>query len=307
MKVLVGVDGSTGGFEAVREAGRLLTAKHDQVGLYYAPPELRLRTSGADPRTTAEKVRDALVRSVFDEARSLLPESLSATVHEMVGTQHPRHGLIVAADEWRADMVAVGARGMGPMKRILLGSVSTSVVQTSTLPVLVVRQAAELPEDRSLRVLLADDGSASSRRAGAWLNRLTWPAGTVGRVMHVVESLFAGELPAWLLEKARDEQTEEMARMWVEEHEAAKKTKYDELLAYRGELPTLFQEAEPIIAEGHAADQIVATIESEHIDLVVLGTRGTGVWRRLLIGSTTDKVIKHAKCSVLIVPLHEHA
>lgn len=301
MKVLIGVDGSEGSFAAVRQTGRLLSAAADQVALYYSPPDLQRASPSAAAQAAAESVSQSLVRAVMDEARQHLPQPLGDQVHEIVGTQPPRHGLIVAADEWRADLIAVGARGIGPMKRLTLGSVSSSVVQTSTRPVLVIRERAAASRDL-LRILLADDGSETSRDAGSLLGRFTWPAGTEGYLLHVVESFFAGELPPWLLERARDSQTEAMARQWYEEHQAACDAKRRELLAYREQLPDIFQGRDPLIAEGHSADQIIQTIESEHIDLAVLGTRGQGAWRRLLIGSTLDRVLKHAPCHVLAVP-----
>lgn len=300
MKVLIGVDGSAGSFAAVREASRLLSATDDQVALYYSPPELH-RASAPAAGQAAENVSQSLARAVFDEARQHLPQPLRDQAHEIIDTQPPRHGLIVAADEWRADLIAVGARGIGPMKRLMLGSVSSSVVQTSTRPVLVVRERAGASPD-VLRVLLADDGSEASRDAGRLLGRFTWPAGTEGYLLHVVEALFAGDLPPWLLERTRDSQTEAIARQWREEHQAACDAKRGELLAYRDQLPNIFQGREPLVAEGHSADQIIKTIESQHIALAVLGTRGQGAWRRLLIGSTLDRVLKHAPCHVLAVP-----
>ena len=64
--------------------------------------------------------------------------------------------------------------------------------------------------------------------------------------------------------------------------------------------PAPFNKAEALVAEGHAAEQILRTIAEREIDLVVLGSHGKGMIERLLIGSTSSKVLAGAPCSVLM-------
>ncbi len=52
---------------------------------------------------------------------------------------------------------------------------------------------------------------------------------------------------------------------------------------------------------GHAANQIVRVAEEESVDLIVLGSRGLSPLKALLLGSVSDHVVHHARCSVLIV------
>jgi nucleotide-binding universal stress UspA family protein len=58
---------------------------------------------------------------------------------------------------------------------------------------------------------------------------------------------------------------------------------------------------ETSVVSGAPADMIVRDIERSHTDLVVLGARGLGGIRRLLLGSVSEAVLTHATCSVLIV------
>ena len=65
----------------------------------------------------------------------------------------------------------------------------------------------------------------------------------------------------------------------------------------RARLPAI----ETAVLTGEAADMIVGNVEHRGTDLVVLGARGLGVVRRLLLGSVSESVLTHAACSVLIV------
>jgi nucleotide-binding universal stress UspA family protein len=53
--------------------------------------------------------------------------------------------------------------------------------------------------------------------------------------------------------------------------------------------------------QGHPVDRILAAVERESADLVVVGTRGRSKSRRILLGSVSDAVLRHARCAVLVV------
>jgi nucleotide-binding universal stress UspA family protein len=302
MKVFLGVDGSPDSFAAVKLAARLLSASRDGVFLFYAPPEIHLTGSGETPAALLEKARSALGDALFHEVRSQLPAELAAGSRGMVGHGPAGPSLLRAATEAGAEMLVVGARGLSRFERLLLGSVSRAVVHGASVPVLVARLAAvEASRHRPLRVLLACDGSRSAREVGEWLHRLTWPEGSIGHVIRVTESMFAGKVPDWLIEQARLNSEELLARAWVEEHDRERDSARESLLQYCGELPAIFQGQEPIITEGHPARQILAAIDRLEIDLVVVGGHRLGPLQRFLAGSTSEHLMLHAPCSVLIV------
>jgi nucleotide-binding universal stress UspA family protein len=313
MKVLIGVDGSDGSHDAVRQATALLSAERDQVALYYSPPHVRFHEAPASEADMQDRVRQALSQAVFEDARRWMPEPLRAAAHTIVGTQAPRHGLLVAADAWRADLVALGARGGGPIAAMPLGSTAQSIARAATIPVLITRPR---PADgagsvdgagSAWRVLLASDGSPASRRAGEAIAHAAWPPDTVGMVMTVVEAMMPGEIPEWLQQRARDADSEAMAQAWTREHEAEIEAKRRELAVYCATLPEPFRAHPPIVAEGHAADRILAAIAEHRVNLVVVGAQGVSAWKRLLMGSTSETVLSQAPCSVLVAPEHERA
>ncbi|HEV2317466.1 MAG TPA: universal stress protein [Thermoplasmata archaeon] len=56
-----------------------------------------------------------------------------------------------------------------------------------------------------------------------------------------------------------------------------------------------------VCLEGHIAEELVAFLEKNPADLLVMGSRGLSATRRLLLGSTSDEVLHHVTCPVLIV------
>ena len=55
------------------------------------------------------------------------------------------------------------------------------------------------------------------------------------------------------------------------------------------------------MAVGHPAEQIIHKAETEKIDLVVLGRRGTSTFQKWILGSVSEKVLRHAHCPVMVV------
>jgi nucleotide-binding universal stress UspA family protein len=56
-----------------------------------------------------------------------------------------------------------------------------------------------------------------------------------------------------------------------------------------------------VCLEGHISEELVAYLEKNPVDLLVMGSRGLSRSRRLLLGSTSDEVLHHVRCPVLIV------
>jgi len=59
--------------------------------------------------------------------------------------------------------------------------------------------------------------------------------------------------------------------------------------------------AEFLVWDGDPGDSIAAAAEAEQADLVVVGTRGRSGAERMLLGSVSDHVVRHAECPVLVV------
>jgi nucleotide-binding universal stress UspA family protein len=56
-----------------------------------------------------------------------------------------------------------------------------------------------------------------------------------------------------------------------------------------------------VLLEGDPASKVIGYSEMEGFDIIIMGSRGTGKFKELILGSVSNKVIHHAKCSVMLV------
>jgi nucleotide-binding universal stress UspA family protein len=200
----------------------------------------------------------------------------------------PRETIPRIASDWGADLVVVGARGLGAMKRFFLGSVSTAVVHQATCAVLVVK-----PRPRGLsNALVAVDGSGDSLAAARFFAGLPLDPALGVRLLGVVERPYAP--------RTAPRRISGIVAAAIEQIVIERRAELERALAtIRPEFEMKVPKVETSVALGAPADEIIAAARGA--DLVVLGARGLGTIERLLIGSVSERVLHHAPCSVLIV------
>jgi nucleotide-binding universal stress UspA family protein len=300
MKVLFAVDGSDGSFDAVGEVAPFLSLGKDEVALYCSPPSIR-PGSAATSKDVLTRARQGLVDAVFDEARRRLPADWQSKAHTITGTQDARHGIVASAEEWGAELTVVGARGLGTFERLLLGSVSRAVVHSSKIPVWVARASRHRQPGQSFNVLLTCENPDLGGRGAEVLSRFTWPKDSTCRTLTVVPSMFAGKVPDWLQQRARSPDVEEMVQAWAREHDEELRSTRASMEQFTTSLPAGVRRLEPIVAEGEPASTILATLAREKTDLVLVGAYRKNWLASTLLGSTSEAVLNHAGCSVLVV------
>lgn len=212
---------------------------------------------------------------------------------------HPKAGrpdaeIVRLAEELDAGLVIVGSHGFGPFKRVLLGSVSDSVVRHATRSVLVVRgEVSEEGNQLPGRVLLAIDGSKESHLA---TRAAVEVAGAAGSELHVLSVLETAQLlpqmpypgfEAWETSGTAEE---------AEQHARRLLSRVSERIEAEGSTVK-----ESHLAVGKPDKEIVGLAGELGADLVILGSRGLGAVGRILLGSISDSVVRHALCSVLVV------
>lgn len=227
-------------------------------------------------------------RRVVEEARTLLGPR--AAVEERVVQGNPKEEIVRAAEEWPADLVVVGGRGLGGVRGFLLGSVSQTVARHVHCPVLVVKGRA-----RPLAsVLIATDGSDGANEAIRFLLSLPLVRNTKVRLLSAVEST---PYPASAPKMIRAQLKGMIAQLERERRAQVEKV----LDRAARELKTKVTRLTRSMPIGHPAREIVAAAASFDADLVVVGARGLGGMKRLLLGSVSERVLHHARCPVLIV------
>jgi len=135
--VVIGVDGSPGSEVAARAAVALLgeEATYVVVRAVTVPPPTS--PTGRFGATALEPLREEERVQAQDELADFAA-SLPVEVEAIVAPGDPATLLLDVADRTDADVIVVGSRGLGAVKRAILGSVSTRVVGEARRPVLVV-------------------------------------------------------------------------------------------------------------------------------------------------------------------------
>jgi nucleotide-binding universal stress UspA family protein len=145
-----------------------------------------------------------------------------------------------------------------------------------------------------MKILLAVDGSTYSDAAVNEVASRPWPAGSEVRIISAVEPPFMPAAEPWSIPPDYYAEAEKAARdraqSAVEGAELKLRNGLDKSLKITTTMPT-----------GSSKKAILDEAESWGADLIVVGSRGLGAWERLLLGSVSNAVAHHAKCSVEIV------
>jgi nucleotide-binding universal stress UspA family protein len=238
--------------------------------------------------------------AILNHTKELLANKyVQVSTELLVG--YPSEELIQFAESQRLDLVVLGAKGLRASLGILLGGVAQQVMDHALSPVLIVRA----PFKGFQRVLLVTDGSPHSQKAVDYLAHFPLPDSAQVQLIHVLPPLpssttfaYAWPLDAELFTPTISPETEDALALQAEEEERRGQMlleKTRQILLSRG------VQASAILKRGDAATEILDFAESEHIDLIIAGSRGLSRVQSLLLGSVSRKLIQYAKCSVMII------
>jgi nucleotide-binding universal stress UspA family protein len=206
----------------------------------------------------------------------------------------PGEVIAEVSKERGADLIVIGTHGHTGLQRFLLGSVAASVLRHAPCDVLVCRGASG--PSPFMRPLVATDFSAAAGRALRNAAALA-VAGAPIEVVHAWQ-LPAGSWGATLLGQARFP--------WSTVRDAV----LTSAQAQADKLTTAYADlGHPLhvqLVQGPPASVITHAAEAGAHDLIAIGTHGHRGFRRLLLGSVAESVIRHAPCSVLVAH-GEHA
>lgn len=191
-----------------------------------------------------------------------------------------------------ADLVVMGTHGRRGFKRLLLGSVTETVLREAPCPVLTVPPharptAAEVVTFK--RILCPTDFSPAAMQALGFALDLARQADGLVTLLHVVE---------WLAE----EEPRATAHFNVPEYRRHIAQDAEERLkALVAEEPRTWSEIDSVVVFGRAYREILRAAEEQATDLIVMGAQGRGGVELALFGSTAQQVVRAATCPVLTV------
>ncbi|MGZ9144169.1 MAG: universal stress protein, partial [Candidatus Binatia bacterium] len=206
MKILIGYDGSESSDAAIddlRHAGLPKTVDALVITLadVFLPPPINEEVDNTFPIHVPASVRLAHQRAEREvaEASSLAKragEQLKLTfpdwnVNHEGAANSPAWALISKADEWKADLIVVGAQGHSVLGgRLILGSVSQRVLYEASCSVRVVHSRRKNLMS-PLRVVIGVDNSLNSNAAVEAVCKREWPTGTEVQLVAIVDTVMA--------------------------------------------------------------------------------------------------------------------
>jgi len=199
----------------------------------------------------------------------------------------PRVEIFRTGEDLAVGMIVLGARGLGRVKRLLVGSTSLAVARYALCPVAIVRGRPH----KTRRMLVAVDGTDGARAAVRFLAISELERESHVTLLHV--------LPRAAGAHGGHPERGEGDRKQQAEAESI----LDDAATMLGES----RHPERLVAYGDPADEIVKTAQSHDVDIVVVGARGLRTLGRFLLGSVSETVLHRADRPVIIVREGVHA
>lgn len=289
-RILLATDGSPGAAAALDLLGSMPLRPVDEIIVVTYPSyplAARPDQTGLIGRLMEGRRRAA--QTTVDEAVQRLAGSGARVSGVVAQGLEAVDGILRVAHERSPDLIVMGSRGLGSVSSVLIGSNARTLALLSPVPVLMVRGRTSAPR----RVLVAVDGSEASRAALSAFARLPLTTGVVVELLHVLPAHDWSDLPA---------RGEELAEL-REAQEGAETDAADRLLEDSAKSLPNGVEIRTAKERGRVTDIILGHADALDADLIVLGSRGLSGPRRPFWGSTAERVIASAGCSVLVAPV----
>lgn len=286
--VLLGTDFSVSADAALVQAANLAARTGGEVVVTHVRPH-----KDAIPpmlleayETSGIEATEAIAQALDERCETIRAKGARANQTILIGD--PPAALAEYAASIGADLIVVGSLGKTGLERLLLGSVAERTVRYARTPVLIAR--ADTGAAHGYRsIVVATDFSET---ADAALDMACEVATDDGRV-----ELFHVMMPAQAIGVGFgtgpiSPATTQKLQEWADEAARAR------IARHRSERVRL----EFSSTLGPIAGSILDKLDERAFDLVVLGSHGRTGFKRLLLGSVAEKVIRHAPCSALVVP-----
>jgi nucleotide-binding universal stress UspA family protein len=275
--VVVAYDGSDAGDQTLEWAAVEALARGTSVTVVHVW-EFNLGATVGMPPLDLQAVGEQILQGAVDHLRKEAP---GVQVHSVLERGSAAARLIEVSRQ--AGLLVVGSRGRGGFSGLVLGSVGAQLAAHAECPVVVVRGADQPAPEASGRVVVGVDGSPASR-AAVEMAFIEADAHRVPLAAIVAWDAEAeGELPPLVDEDGMREAVEvRLNRL---------------LIPFRERHPTV--EARTAIVPGSPREVLLDA--SAGARLLVVGSRGLGGIRGLMLGSVSHAMVHHALCPVAVV------
>jgi nucleotide-binding universal stress UspA family protein len=301
MKILFATDGSSFSEAAARDLRRFPFPAHSELTiLTVAEKMVALFDDRHDVPEPERQTYDQAEQAVRESAQQLLTQTLASfPAPAWNSTTMLREGraageILQAAREIEADLIVLGCRGLGGVKRFLLGSVSQKVMLHAPCSVLISRPRGEeessppVSESVPLKLLIAYDGSDSAKAVIRTLQALPLRAET-----HIMVTTVLMLMTYYGMDILQT-----MTALWQARKEAAHTALEEVAQALRPLTPHVTVQ----LLEGQDPSQeILQAASTFGADCIVMGHQGRSAYERFFVGSVANRVVHHAPCSVWVM------
>ncbi len=277
-KILVPVDGSHSCLHAEELAAAIAKNFKSKITVIHVVSHdllhARLELHYQVPPSVLSEITNWLSqagRKVLSEAEALFKEEGIEVNVRIVEYADPAETILRTVKDEEYDLVVMGNRGETEVEVFSLGSIAEKVSRHAECPVLIVKQKTKLS-----KILVAVDGSESAEKALEYAVQLAKKHKAKVTLLNVGESKLFGFKPNVVREVGEHVLSDAAAKV--------KGLKLNTQLEF-----------------GNPAETIIEVAEKGNYDLIVVGSRGLSSVKRFFLGSASDDVSHHAKCSVLIV------
>ena len=284
MNTVLAVDGSDNAYEAVHAMKYL--ARAEQLTLLHALDVPRPAYPMMAPEV-AEELYRSLEQSMredgerlLDRIQSLLPMHAGPSTKQLrIGS--PAEVIVATAEEQKADLIVMGARGLGPIKERLLGSVSHRILTLAHCATLIVNG----PVKTMKNILLPLQGLSDAEAAIRFLQLNPFHDPVEITLLTVLPST----QPPWPVDAAAAEKLEKQALQSARD--------YIDGVAKR--LRAIGYQARGIAVLGTPSAMILQEATNLSSDLILMGTSGRQGVTRFVLGSVSHAVLHKMPCPVL--------
>lgn len=277
-KILIPLDGSDLSESALPCALQLAHRHHAESALLQVVPHLGELAPGLLPELVPELQQKAVNRARnYLENRACRFSPLVVSTLTRLGS--PREEIPAVAQRCQSDLIVMASHGRDGAEHWLLGSVAEGVLRQAPCPVLLVRPMAP-PASSFRHILVPVDGSEASL---AVLKSLPDFLATDGKVTLLQSS--------GVLLYPNVSSKSQVVQAHLQLLESSLK---------RISVPGV--RLEVVVLEGNPVDDILSWSQANDCDLIAMSSHGRTGFRRLWLGSVSEKVARHANCDVLIFP-----